>query len=102
MEQKGRSGVYELCTADAQPGMMYKYKIFGADGSERDHCDPYGFQMELRPGTASIVTAASRYHFSDEKWMQQQNKGFDGPMNIYEVHLGSWKRKEDGSWYRCV
>lgn len=99
MEQKGRSGVYELCTADAQPGMMYKYKIFGADGSERDHCDPYGFQMELRPGTASIVTAASRYHFSDEKWMQQQNKGFDGPMNIYEVHLGSWKRKEDGSWY---
>ena len=66
---------------------------------ERDHCDPYGFQMELRPGTASIVTAASRYHFSDEKWMQQQNKGFDGPMNIYEVHLGSWKRKEDGSWY---
>ena len=95
-----RSGVYELYCAQAQLGMMYKYKIIGADGSERDHCDPYGFFMEKRPGTATIISPDSQYIFTDSEWMQQRGKRFDGPINIYELHLGSWRTKENESWCR--
>lgn len=100
MLPRERSGVYELCCEQAQPGMMYKYKVIGADGSERDHCDPYGFFMEQRPGTATIIAPDSEYVFTDSEWMQQREKQFDGPVNIYELHLGSWRTKEDESWYR--
>ena len=55
MAQEGRGGVFTCHVPGAQPGMLYKYKIHPATGGEADHCDPYGFWMELRPGSASAL-----------------------------------------------
>lgn len=58
-----------------------------------DHCDPYGFGMELRPGTASIVRSLEQRGFTDASWMRQRSTCMNLPLNIYEVHAGSWRRK---------
>lgn len=104
MYQDGRSGIFSCCVPEAKIGMLYKYKVFGADGSEIDHCDPYGFEMQLRPESASVIRDLSGYQFEDETWMKKRGYRFDAPVNIYEMHLGSWRRKkggesEEGTWY---
>ena len=58
MEHCENHGVYQLYVPDAKPGMLYKYKIYGG-GRVTDHCDPYGFGMELRPNSASVVVDLS-------------------------------------------
>ena len=86
----------------AKPGMLYKYKIRPAAGGEADHCDPYGFWMELRPGSASALWPLGGYRFTDEAWMAARSRAFDAPVNIYEMHFGSWKKDEarENGWYR--
>lgn len=84
---------YELHVSGAGDGQMYKYVIYSADGRV-EHCDPYGFGMELRPNFASIVRDLKAYKFGDKKWMDSRSNNYDGPLNIYELHLGSWKRKD--------
>ncbi|WP_317322114.1 1,4-alpha-glucan branching protein GlgB [Subdoligranulum variabile] len=93
-----RSAVWEADVAQAAPGMIYQYRITGANGKTVAHCDPYGFAMTLRPDGRSII-AQPPQGFTDEAWMASRSKCFDRPLNIYEVHAGSWKRKADGSWY---
>lgn len=93
-----RSAVWEADVAQAAPGMIYQYLITGANGRTVAHCDPYGFAMTLRPDGRSII-AQPPQGFTDEAWMASRSKCFDRPLNIYEVHAGSWKRKADGSWY---
>ena len=88
MERKGQ--VFELQCLDADYDQMYKYIIYGADGLRREHCDPYGFGMEMRPGFASVTRDLDAYHFNDGEWMNKRTKNYDLPMNIYELHLGSW------------
>ncbi len=90
---------WECEVPGVKPGMLYKYKIYGADGSVVDHCDPYGFQMECPPESASVVTALDTYTWKDEAWMQKRTDCKDKALNIYEVHLGSWKKKKDDTWY---
>lgn len=97
MEQLHRSGVWIGFSKDAQPGHMYKYVIYGQNGRV-EHCDPYGFGMELRPGACSVIRDLSEYSFTDEKWMKKRTRGYDKPLNIYELHLGSWKMK-GSKWY---
>ena len=58
------------------------------------HCDPYGFGMELRPNSASYIVDLSEYRFHDEVWMKNRDKNYNRPLNIYEVHLGSWRTNE--------
>lgn len=98
MAREGTSGIYTLSSEHAKKGMLYKYKIVGQDGSVIDHSDPYGFEMELRPNSASVITDNSDYHFHDSKWMEQREKNYNKPLNIYELHAGSWRQK-DGEWY---
>ncbi len=95
------SNFFECFVPEAKEGQMYKYRIYQRDGRAIDHCDPYGFGMELRPNNASIIRNLSAHRFNDEKWMQSRSDGKTGPMNIYEVHLGSWKKKtdDDEGWY---
>ena len=97
----GRSGFWELKSAEAKPGQLYKYRVYAGDGTVQDHCDPYGFAMELRPGCCSIVTDLSEYTFTDDAWMAARTASHDGPVNIYEMHPGSWKRnpKDENGWY---
>lgn len=97
----GDGNFYECFYPDAKEGMRYKFRIYDRHNNFCDHCDPYGFGMELRPGTCSVIRNISSYKFSDEKWMNSRTDFRDKPMNIYEVHLGSWRRKsdEEADWY---
>lgn len=92
---------WECHAKDAEPGMMYKYRIYRQDQSYIDHCDPYGFGMELRPNTASIVRSLTDYPFQDVSWMQKRSDCKDKPLNIYEIHFGSFKKPsaEADGWY---
>ena len=101
MSDSVRTGFWELTVPQAKVGQMYKYVIYSKLG-RIEHCDPYGFGMELRPGWASIVRDLNSYQFSDEEWMKKRTLNFDRPLNIYELHLGSWKRnpEDENGWYR--
>ena len=93
---------WELITDGVEDGMMYKYRIYGRDGSVTEHRDPYGFGMELRPDSASIVRDMNRYVFHDTKWMRDRSDCRRGPLNIYEIHAGSWKTnpENENGWYK--
>ena len=65
-----------------------------AGGDIVDKIDPFAFYSELRPQTASIIADLSFDGWTDQKWMKERTKGYDDPISIYEVHLGSWKRTE--------
>lgn len=66
--------------------------------------DPYAFYSELRPNTASIVVDLNYKKWSDEKWLAARDKNFDKPVNIYELHIGSWRKDEDVEWvnYKAI
>lgn len=102
LTQDGRSGFWSFAAQDAKPGQFYKYRIYAADGTVTEHCDPYGFAMELRPGCCSVVTDPDEYAFTDDAWMQSRTVDPSAPLNIYEMHLGSWRRdpEDENGWYR--
>ncbi len=93
--------VFELWVDNAEFDQKYKYIIYGADGKRREHCDPYGFGMELRPDFASVTRDLGAYVFTDGEWISRRTKNFDSPMNIYELHLGSWLKDPDNEngWF---
>ena len=101
MSDANRKGFFELTVPDAKVGQMYKYVIYSKLG-RIEHCDPYGFGMELRPAFASIIRDLDEYTFTDEAWMKSRTLNYDRPLNIFEMHVGSWKRKEDdpNGWYK--
>lgn len=90
---RDNGGVYSVYCDGARVGQMYKYRIHRRDGFVTEHSDPYGFRTELRPNSASIITDLRSFAFDDEKWMKSRDKCYNRPMNIYEVHLGSWRTK---------
>ncbi len=87
---------WELQTTKAHIGDRYLYRIYRGEHYV-DHCDPYGRQMDLRPAFCSIVPD-EEFCFSDDAWLQNRTNFSDKPLNIYEIHLGSWRRHSDGSW----
>ncbi len=91
---------YELYFPMAKAGMRYKYRIYDKKGGYIDHSDPYGFGSELRPGTCSVIRDMT-YKFGDSAWMKSRTDCRIRPLNIYEVHLGSWRKPENGEceWY---
>ena len=102
MIQDAQSGVFECVQEDAEPGMMYKYRIYQKDGIVLDRFDPYSFGSQVRPDTASIIVDLDQYHFSDSAWIKKRCKNYDLPVNIYEVHAGSWRKNEadeENGWY---
>ena len=95
-------GNFWECTIDGVGSdLMYKYRIYRQDGSFIDHADPYAFYSEMRPGTASKTYALGGYKFKDAKWQKGCKVGHDKPINIYEMHFGSWKKRGEGQedWY---
>ena len=84
MQRIHDGGVYELTVPEAVAGQMYKYRITpqNPDGDIIDHCDPYGFGMELRPNNASIIRDLSTYTFHDKKWLAQRGNHRKKPVNI--------------------
>ena len=79
----------------------YKYNVIGADGSVRMKADPYGTHMENKPATGTKIFDISSFKWTDSKWVETKAKSnvYKSPVNIYEVHAGSWKQNEDGSFY---
>ncbi len=100
--QSRPGGLWELFIPHLSEGTYYKYSIRSRlFGYRVDKADPYAFHAEKRPGTASIVWDIDRYTWNDQEWMAErpQRQALDQPLNIYEVHLGSWRRRdgaEDG------
>ncbi|MDO4648432.1 MAG: 1,4-alpha-glucan branching enzyme [Eubacteriales bacterium] len=88
---------WECWIENAVPGQMYKYRIYKKDGSFTDHADPFAFWSEKRPGTASVIYDLHNYEFHDEEWMKSRTDCKDAPLNIYEMHFGSWRRKDGES-----
>lgn len=78
----------------------YKYCITAADGRQILKADPYAFHAETRPETASKFYDLSRYEWHDSEWMKKRKStvSYDSPVNIYEVHAGSWKMHGDGNF----
>lgn len=99
MNKIGDGNFWAVYIEGVKPGQMYKYKIYKPDGSCMDHCDPYGYGMELRPASASIVRNLYGYEFQDDAWMKKRSNGVASALNIYEIHAGSWKKPQNG-WYR--
>lgn len=87
-------GIWELFIPGVDEGAIYKFEISSNNVNlPLKKADPYAFAAELRPGTASIVSNIDGYKWRDSKWMKKRTQGFDRPISVYEVHLGSWKRK---------
>ena len=93
MERCYDGSFFKCFIPGAKTGQMYKYKIYQRDGYCVDHCDPYGFGMELRPAFASIIRDMEEYTFGDARWMRTRNECKGGPLNVYEMHMGSWHCK---------
>jgi 1,4-alpha-glucan branching enzyme len=95
-------GVWEIFIPEVGEGATYKYEIKGPNGNLLPlKADPFGFRAERLPGTASVVHDPSRYEWGDAGWMEGRDRrnALDAPVAIYEVHLGSWRRNDDGSYY---
>lgn len=98
MNRLSKSGIFELFIPGVKPSDLYKYEIKTKDLRVFLKSDPYANQSEVRPCNASVVTDLSNYQWEDSSWMNRRNKihAEDKPLSVYEVHLGSWKKPEDG------
>ena len=94
MRLLGESGIWELFIPGLAAFDQYKFHVVQADGRQVDKSDPYGFYAQVRPETASVIFPIKRYKWKDRSWMTARKKAdiLSSPMNIYEVHLGSWMR----------
>ena len=97
MRVLGNSGVWELFVPGVGELDHYKFEIKALNGTVFEKSDPYGNFFELRPSKSSLVYDINKYNWNDAKWLEQRknNDPRQRPMSIYEVHLGSWKRKAD-------
>ena len=92
-------GIWEVEIKKIKKGNLYKYQIETSWGEKILKSDPYAFYSELRPQTASIVNGNPKFRWADKRWLNSREIGYAKPINIYEVHLGSWKKKENGTYY---
>jgi 1,4-alpha-glucan branching enzyme len=107
MRVRGDSGVWELFIPELTEGELYKFEIKNLyDGSLHKKMDPYAQQTELRPGTASVIAQATEHQWKDQQWMdtRKNSNWLHQPHSVYEVHMGSWKRHENGDFlnYRQI
>ncbi len=92
-------GIYETHIATAVPGQCYKFALTDQSGQCTYRSDPFAFASELRPQNASVLWRDSHFDWGDEShWPQSADAKYARPLNIYELHLGSWRRHADGSF----
>ena len=97
MEKINERGILSLFVPKLEEGIKYKFAVVNECGNNTVYkADPYAFKSELRPNTASVLTKIKSFRWGDKRWLNKREKeGLDNkPMNIYELHLGSWKRKD--------
>ena len=99
-------GIWERFVPGGSTYDAYKFAVTGPDGVQRMKADPYAFHAETRPGTASKLYTIDGYRWGDGAWRESRRSTpiYTAPLNIYEVHLGSWKRRENGDFidYRTL
>ncbi len=95
MTQLADSGIWEAFVSGLSVGELYKYAITTRSGKILFKADPYAFQSEYRPQTASVTADLSGFQWKDLAWMEKRKTKdpFNDPISIYEVHLGSWRKK---------
>ena len=101
MRKRMGSGLWEIFVPGLAEGAVYKYELIAADGRLLPlKSDPYGFAAEVRPKSASIVARVDAFEWHDADYMARRSAqdARRTPAAIYEVHLGSWRRKDDGSF----
>ena len=100
-EQIADTGIWETFIKGLKTFDTYKFSIIGCDGVTRLKADPYGTHMEVTPGTGSKIFDINCYDWQDKKWQDEKAKKdiYNAPMNIYEVHLNSWKCCTTGKYY---
>ena len=96
MKKINDRGIYEIQVHGVSEFDAYKYVIVTQGGVELWKADPYAKHAETRPLTASKVYSLPEYRWNDKKWMENRTVPYHQPMNVYEVHLGSWKHSEEG------
>lgn len=94
------AGIWTLFISDLPVHTVYKYRITAQDDQVFDKSDPFGFAMEERPRTGSVVADLDDYVWHDEAWMTSRNKrqSLQSPISIYELHPGSWRKVPDEQW----
>jgi len=100
MVKNEETGVWEYFFPNIGEGEAYKYKVFTRNGEAKYKADPYGFYSELRPDNSSVVADIDKYKWHNEKWKKKRRKQnlYNKPINIYEVHAGSWRQKDNGEY----
>jgi len=95
MRMLGASGVWEIFIPGVKQGDLYKFELVDPQGNLRIKTDPYGFFFEIPPKNASIVWDMSSFCWNDDKWLEKRahTQWLSQPISIYEVHLGSWRKK---------
>ena len=89
-------GIWRLFVPGLQDGDLYKYEIHDQHGNKQPlKADPFGTYTEQWPGLSSIVHNSDKYKWNDQKWLQERGEQYHKAMSIYEVHAGSWRRKND-------
>jgi 1,4-alpha-glucan branching enzyme len=90
------SGIWEAVIPNVGHGTRYKFSITGPDGRTFDKADPFAARAEHPPATASVIWSPT-HEWRDQEWMKTRGKrcARNAPMSIYELHLGSWRRKRD-------
>ncbi|MBS5950889.1 MAG: 1,4-alpha-glucan branching protein GlgB [Clostridium sp.] len=97
MKKINDKGIWSIFIPSIKEGAKYKYYILGRDNKGIYKSDPYALYSEVRPNTASIVKKRDRFKWTDRRWVDKR-KAFNPlniPINIYEMHLGSWKKNND-------
>ncbi len=99
MKKRDDSAIYDIFIPGVKEGQLYKYLIISADGKKLYKADPYANAAELRPGNASKVADLTGFEWTDKAWLDTRKKAnhLEEPMSIYECHLGSWRKKNDGT-----
>ncbi|MGB3714875.1 MAG: 1,4-alpha-glucan branching protein GlgB [Candidatus Promineifilaceae bacterium] len=101
MRFHSNSGIWDIFMPDLSEGAIYKYEIKTRYLNYTvNKTDPVGFFSEMRPKTASIVWDLDKYEWQDSEWLERRREvsSLNRPINAYEVHLGSWRRKSDNQW----
>lgn len=96
MELIDYRGVYEVVIPYLKEYQSYKFHFRNANGEYVDKADPFAFFSEFRPGSASRLFDIEGFIWHDEEYLKKRTRGFDEPVSIYEIHIGSWKGKVDG------
>ncbi len=99
MQKVHEWGIYEAFIPNAKLGDRYKYQFKNSYGVQVQKADPFAFQSELRPLTASVIATYQGFVWRDDAYLANRNRNFDRPMAIYEVHLGSWKKPEKDEFF---